>query len=71
MDAEEEDAMTDVDAVEAEAGFLPRFLGAVCGGAGSSCSDFLFRPGRDLVGTRAGDPTYKEATLSPPMSLHF
>lgn len=43
-------------AVEADAGFLPRFLGAVCGGGGSSCSDFLFLPGRDLV-TKAGDTT--------------
>lgn len=47
------------DVAEAAAGFLPRFLGAVCGGAGSSCSDFLFLPGRDL-GTRAGDTTCRE-----------
>lgn len=47
------------DAAEAEVGFLPRFLGAVCGGAGGSCSDFLFLPGRDL-GTRAGDTTCRE-----------
>lgn len=46
-------------AAEAEVGFLPRFLGAVCGGAGSSCSDFLFLPGRDL-GTGAGDATCRE-----------
>jgi hypothetical protein len=39
----------DVDAL-AEAGFLPRFFGAVWGGA-TSWSDFLFLPGRDLVTT--------------------
>ena len=58
-DAEEVDAVAAGDVAEAEAGFLPRFLGAVCVGAGSSCSDFLFLPGRDL-GTRAGDTTCRE-----------
>lgn len=48
------------DAAEAEAGFLPRFLGAVCGGGGGSCSDFLFLPGRDL-GSRAADTTCRES----------
>lgn len=50
----------DVDAVEAaaeaDAGFLPRFLGAVCGGAWTSGSGFLFLPGRDF-GTAAGGGT--------------
>lgn len=51
-------------ATEAEAGFLPRFLGAVCGGVGSSCSDFLFLPGRDLA-TRAGDTTFEAVEVVP------
>lgn len=58
VDTEEVDAAATVDAAEAEAGFLPLFLGAVCGGGGSSCSDFLFLPGRDL-GTMAGDTTFE------------
>lgn len=49
----------------AEAGFLPRFLGVVCGGAGSSCSDFLFLPGRDLVDTWAGDTTFEAVEVVP------
>lgn len=52
------------DAADAEAGFLPRFLGAVCGEAGSSCSDFLFLPGRDL-GTKAGDATFEAVEVVP------
>lgn len=57
------DAVAAGDAAEADAGFLPRFLGAVCGGGGSSCSDFLFLPGRDL-GTRVGDTTCRGITTS-------
>lgn len=53
------------DVAEAEAGFLPRFLGAVCGGAGSSCSDFLFLPGWDFVDTRAGDAAFEAAEVVP------
>lgn len=52
---------------EAEAGFLPRFLGAVCGGT-SSCSDFLFLPGRDL-GTTAGDTTCRGIKPTPTSSI--
>lgn len=46
-----------VDVAVAEAGFLPRFLGAVCGGGGSACSAFRFLPGRFFVGTAAGGVT--------------
>ena len=63
MGTEEVDAVATVAAAEAEAGFLPRFLGAVCGWGGSSCSDFLFLPGRDL-GTIAGDTTWRGITTS-------
>lgn len=51
---EEVDAMATEDAAEAEAGFLPRFLGAVCAGGGRSCSAFLFLPGRPFLGTAVG-----------------
>lgn len=48
---------------DAEAGFLPRFLGAVCG-CTSSCSDFLFLPGRDL-GTTVGVTTFEVVEVVP------
>lgn len=57
------DATVTDDVAEVDPGFLPRFLGAALGGGGSSCSDFLFLPGRDL-GTAVGDTTCRRKTRS-------
>lgn len=51
--------MATEDAAEAEAGFLPRFLGAVCAGGGRSCSAFLFLPGRPFLGTAVGGVAFE------------
>lgn len=61
----EVDAAAAGDDVHANAGFLPRFLGAVCGAVGSSCSDFRFLPGR-AFGTRAGDVALEVVDVGPP-----